>query len=81
MDDREENQMNRVISFISGAIMGALVGATLAILLTPASGEEIRTRMQDQIQKIQEEIKTATESRRAELEEQLATLRKPQTSR
>jgi len=73
--------MNRVISFMSGAIMGALVGATLAILLTPASGEEIRTRMQDQIQKIQEEIKTATESRRAELEDQLAALRKPQTSR
>jgi len=70
--------MNRAISFLSGAVMGALVGATLAILLTPASGEELRTRMQEQSQKIQEEVKAATANRRAELEAQLETLRKPQ---
>jgi gas vesicle protein len=70
--------MNRAISFLSGAVMGALVGATLAILLTPASGEELRTRMQEQTLKIQEEVKAATANRRAELETQLETLRKPQ---
>jgi gas vesicle protein len=70
--------MNRAISFLSGAVMGALVGATLAILLTPASGEELRTRMQEQSQKIQDEVKAATANRRAELEAQLETLRKPQ---
>lgn len=72
--------MNRVISFISGAVMGTLVGATLALLFTPASGDDIRTKMSEQVQKIQEEIKTATESRRNELEDQLAALRKPQTN-
>ena len=70
--------MNRAISFLSGAVMGALVGATLAILLTPASGEELRIRMQEQSQKIQDEVKAATSNRRAELEAQLETLRKPQ---
>ena len=70
--------MNRAISFLSGAVMGALVGATLAILLTPASGEELRTKMQEQSQKIQDEVKAATANRRAELEAQLETLRKPQ---
>jgi gas vesicle protein len=70
--------MNRVISFMSGAVMGALVGATLAILFTPASGGDLRVKMQEQVQRIQEEVKTATETRRTELEEQLATLRKPQ---
>ena len=70
--------MNRVISFLSGAVMGGLVGATLALLLTPASGEELRAKMQEQAKQIQAEVKAATESRRAELEEQLATLRKPQ---
>ena len=69
--------MNRVISFMSGAIMGALVGSTLALLLTPASGDEIRLKIQEQVQNIQEEVKTATESRRIELEGQLSTLRKP----
>ena len=70
--------MNRVISFMSGAVMGALVGATLALLFTPASGEDLRVKMQEQVQRIQDEVKTATETRRTELEEQLATLRKPQ---
>ena len=72
--------MRRVMSFLSGAIMGALVGATLALLLTPASGDEIRLKMQEQVQKIQSEVKKASETRRTELEEQLANLRKPTTS-
>jgi len=67
--------MNRIISFMSGVVMGALVGSTLALLLTPASGDEIRTKMVDQVQKVQEEVKKATETRRIELEQQLNTLR------
>ncbi len=72
--------MNRIISFLSGAVMGALVGSTLALLLTPASGEELRTKMAEKAQKIQDEVKEATQTRRIELEEQLASLRKPQKS-
>jgi len=69
--------MKKIISFMSGAVMGGLVGATLAFLLTPASGDELRTKMQEQAQRIQSEVKAATETRRAELEGQLAALRKP----
>jgi gas vesicle protein len=72
--------MSRVISFLSGAVMGALVGSTLALLLTPASGGEIRLKMQTQVQRIQDEVKMATATRRRELEDQLATLRKPKES-
>ena len=69
--------MNRVISFMSGAVMGALVGATLALLFTPASGDELARQNARTGPEDQEEVKTATENRRTELEEQLATLRKP----
>ncbi len=69
--------MKRTISFLSGAIMGGLVGATLALLLTPASGDELRTKMQEQAQRIQAEVKDAAAARRADLEEQLVILRKP----
>ena len=34
--------MNKVFSFLSGALCGALVGAVTAVLLAPTSGEELR---------------------------------------
>lgn len=67
--------MNKSLSFLIGAVIGAAVGASVAILLAPSSGEELRTQIQDEIQRIQNEMTQAAEERRAELEEQLATLR------
>jgi gas vesicle protein len=34
--------MSRFISFMAGSVMGAAVGAALALLFTPYSGEELR---------------------------------------
>lgn len=34
--------MNKVFSFMAGAICGALVGSVTALLLTPASGSELK---------------------------------------
>jgi gas vesicle protein len=34
--------MTRFFSFVAGSVMGAAVGAALALLLTPYSGEELR---------------------------------------
>lgn len=72
--------MNRVISFFSGAIMGAIVGATLTLIFTPASGEELRSRIQELSKRIQLEIELAAQNRRHELEEQLSNLRQPPKS-
>jgi gas vesicle protein len=71
--------MNRIASFLIGAIMGALVGSTVAILLAPASGEELRYQIRDRADHLQEEVKSAAAARRAELEKQLATMRAPRT--
>lgn len=70
--------MRRMLSFLSGALMGALVGATLALLFAPSSGEGLRDQLRERVAALQEEVKRAAAERRAELEEQLAGLRMPQ---
>ncbi|HEY5671675.1 MAG TPA: YtxH domain-containing protein [Anaerolineales bacterium] len=72
--------MRRFMAFMMGAIMGGLVGATLALLLAPSSGTELRTQMQERVEGLREEILAAAAERRTELEEQLAALRAPQKS-
>ena len=67
--------MQKVLSFISGAILGGLFGASVALLLTPASGEELREQMQERAQVLQEEVRLAAAQRRAEMEARLAALR------
>ena len=69
--------MRKLISFLSGAVMGALVGATLALLLTPESGKDLRSQLRERVQMVQAEVQKAAAARRAELEQQLAALRAP----
>ena len=69
--------MNKFINFIAGAAIGGLIGATTALLLAPVSGEELQAQIKEQVEQIQLEVKTAASDRRAELEEQLSTLREP----
>ena len=69
--------MHRVTSFLSGFIMGSLIGGALGLLLTPASGENLRKQMRARAQQFQFEIKNAAAQRRTELEQELAALRLP----
>lgn len=69
--------MNRYVGFIVGALLGGLVGATLALLLAPASGEEVRFQIRDRAITLQDEVKKAASDKRTELEQQLATMRAP----
>ena len=69
--------MRGVLSFLSGAALGLVVGASLAILLAPSSGDELRKQMQARAERIQLEVRQAADDRRQELEQQLETLRAP----
>ena len=69
--------MNKFINFVAGATIGALVGATAAILLAPVSGEDLQAQIKAQVEQIQLEVRTAASERRTELEGQLSTLREP----
>lgn len=69
--------MRRLISFLSGIVMGALVGGVVAILLAPASGDELREQMRARLSEMRDELSEAASMRRIELEKQLASLRQP----
>jgi gas vesicle protein len=69
--------MRKIFSFFTGMIMGGLVGAIIAILLAPSSGEEIRGQLQERSIRLRDDIKAVAEERRAELERELETLRAP----
>ena len=69
--------MRRILSFLSGVIIGGLMGATVGILLAPSSGEEVRSQLQERTMRLRDDIKAVAEARRAELERELAALRAP----
>jgi gas vesicle protein len=69
--------MQRTLSYLAGAITGALVGATLVVLFTPASGETIRSDLRNRVDALRMQMKDAASARRDDLEAQLARLRAP----
>jgi len=69
--------MRSVMRFLTGFVLGGLVGISVTILLVPESGEDLRLRVRSEAGRIREEIKQAASSRRAEMEQQLESLRTP----
>jgi gas vesicle protein len=67
--------MKRLLTFVLGAASGALVGASIAILMAPASGDDLRGELRDRFGRLRDEIQGAANERRAELERQLSSMR------
>lgn len=72
--------MKRTFNFLMGALLGGLIGAAVAILIAPSSGEQIRANMMSRAKAIRSDVAQAAADRRKELERQLASLRSPQGS-
>lgn len=69
--------MRKILGFLMGIFVGALVGSTITLLLTPESGERLRDELRARGEKFFVEIRSAADARRAELERQLQDLRAP----
>ncbi len=69
--------MRRLIGFLVGICTGALVGATVAILLTPESGKDLRSDLRNRMERFRGELQEAAAQRRTELERQLEAMRSP----
>jgi gas vesicle protein len=67
--------MRKMISFLSGAVLGGLVGATLALLFAPSSGQDFQGKVKQSFAELTDEVKRAASDRRQELTVQLETLR------
>jgi gas vesicle protein len=66
-----------MFGFLIGTFVGGLFGAAIAILLAPASGQELRARLNERASGFIDEVKFAAENRRSELEQHLSELRAP----
>jgi gas vesicle protein len=69
--------MRRTFSFIIGATVGGLIGAAVALLFAPSSGEELRAKISDRSQNFAADIRQAANTKRIELQERLQVLRAP----
>jgi gas vesicle protein len=67
--------MKNVANFLEGFLLGGLLGVTLVLLFTPASGEELRGQLQSEVERIRSDVSKAASDRRVELEQQLTALR------
>lgn len=69
--------MRKMFGFLIGVFVGGLVGSTIALLLAPDSGDELRTQLRDRGQAFMGEIQQAADTRRIELKDRLETMRSP----
>lgn len=69
--------MRRSLIFIAGAFCGALIAALAALLLAPASGEEVRGQIFGRLSSFRDEVRSAYQTRMTQLEDELSSLRSP----
>ncbi len=68
--------MRRVVFFAFGLLFGASLGAMLAFLLAPSSGQTLRKRAERHVRNALQEAQAAAEAKRIALEAELAALGK-----
>jgi gas vesicle protein len=67
--------MNKMFSFIAGAICGALVGGVTALLLTPASGNDLREQAVTRWETAKQEAEQARAQTRLQLENEFERMK------
>ena len=69
--------MRRMFGFLIGIVVGGLVGSTIALLLAPEPGEELRTQIRERGQSFFNEVRHAADERKIELRQRLDEMRAP----
>ncbi len=69
--------MKRMFGFLMGIVVGGLVGSTIALLMAPDSGEELRNQIRSRGQGFFSDIRHAADERKIELRQRLDAMRAP----
>lgn len=69
--------MKKMFGFLMGVFVGGLVGSTIALLLAPESGEELRTQIRSRGENFFNDVRHAADERKIELRQKLNELRMP----
>lgn len=72
--------MRRMFGFLIGILVGGLVGSTVALLLAPETGDQLRKEIRARGENLVGDVRHAAESRRIELTQHLEALRAPHAS-
>ena len=67
--------MKRTFGFLIGVMVGGLVGSTIALLMAPDSGEQLRMQLRSRGEGFFSEVRHAADERRIELRHRLETMR------
>lgn len=70
----------KIMSFLAGAFSGAVVGATAALLLAPASGDELRTQTRQRYEALIRDAREAASKKQSELKARLESLKAPKAA-
>jgi gas vesicle protein len=66
--------MRRILSFIAGILAGGSLGAGIALLFSPQSGDEMRQSLRERVTELKTNSSIAAAEKEAELRQELATL-------
>ncbi|MFN8461335.1 MAG: YtxH domain-containing protein [Anaerolineales bacterium] len=69
--------MKRMFGFLIGIFVGSLVGSTIALLMAPESGEELRGMIRARGENFFNDVRHAADERRIELRHKLDEMRAP----
>jgi len=69
--------MRRMFGFLIGIVVGGLVGSTIALLLAPETGEDLRLQLRSRGENFFSDVRQAADERKIELRQKLEDMRAP----
>jgi gas vesicle protein len=73
--------MRRTFGFLIGIVVGGMVGSTIALLMAPESGDQLRSELRSRGESFFNEVRSAADERKIELRQRLEYMREPRPER